>query len=257
MRLHRRNWMIIYKYSIGDIMNLNEAVKELEEHGYLVEYTKDEYDSAMKNRQDPNDAARRKVIDDPEYKRLSNRKSRELRAHSTDWGDYNKMRVPGKRPGTTRLATASERRDAYEKNKIKNKEILQKYNSLQKQMQDKLRKKYLKILEDEDMTMKEYESNCHDWCIINWFDAPGSGYNPVIVQKGYNSKEEGEKDLEQFKKWAWTEVEYTDVEQQCYALYPTEIIEEMGLDYKEKDVPEGEPPEFKGNPYYRTNYWGD
>ena len=64
-------------------MNLNEAVKELEEHGYLVEYTKDEYDSAMKNRQDPNDAARRKVIDDPEYKRLSNRKSRELRAHST------------------------------------------------------------------------------------------------------------------------------------------------------------------------------
>ena len=35
--------MIIYKYSIGDIMNLNEAVKELEEHGYLVEYTKDEY----------------------------------------------------------------------------------------------------------------------------------------------------------------------------------------------------------------------
>ena len=62
--------MIIYKYSIGDIMNLSEAVKELEEHGYLVEYTKDEYDSAMKNRQDPNDAARRKVIDDPEYKRL-------------------------------------------------------------------------------------------------------------------------------------------------------------------------------------------
>ena len=82
-------------------------------------------------------------------------------------------------------------------------------------------------------------------------------YNPVIVQKGYKSKEEGEKDLEQFKKWAWTEVEYTDVEQQCYALYPTEIIEEMGLDYKEKDVPEGEPPEFKANPYYRTNYWGD
>ena len=105
--------------------------------------------------------------------------------------------------------------------------------------------------------MKEYESNCHDWCIINWFDAPGSGYAPVIVQKGYKSKEEGEKDLEQFEKWAWTEVEYTDVEQQCYALYPTEIIEEMGLDYKEKDVPEGEPPEFKGNPYYRTNYWGD
>ena len=238
-------------------MNLNEAVKELEEHGYLVEYTKDEYDSAMKNRQDPNDAVHRKVIDDPEYKRLSNRKSRELRAHSTYWGDYNKMRVPGKRPGTTRLATASERRDAYEKNKIKNKEILQKYNSLQKQMQDKLRKKYLKILEDEDMTMKEYESNCHDWCIINWFDAPASGYNPVIVQKGYKSKEEGEKDLEQFKKWAWTEVEYTDVEQQCYALYPTEIIEEMGLDYKEKDVPEGEPPKFKANPYYRTNYWGD
>ena len=115
-------------------MQINEAIKELEEHGYLVEYTKDEYDSAMKNRQDPNDAARRKVIDDPEYKRLSNRKSRELRAHSTDWGDYNKMRVPGKKPGTTRLATASERRDAYEKNKIKNKEILQKYNSLQKQM---------------------------------------------------------------------------------------------------------------------------
>ena len=29
-------------------MQINEAVKELEEHGYLVEYTKDEYDSAMK-----------------------------------------------------------------------------------------------------------------------------------------------------------------------------------------------------------------
>lgn len=238
-------------------MQINEAIKELEEHGYLVEYTKDEYDSAMKNRQDPNDAAHKKAVHDPEYNRLTKRRSRELRANSVSLDDFNTMRVPGKRPGTTRFATSTERYDAYKKTKLKFYELQQKYDKLLKQKMDKLTNKYLKILEDEDMTMKEYEANCHDWCIINWFDAPGSGYAPVIVQKGYNSKEEGEKDLEQFVKWAWTEVKYTDVEHQCYALYPTKIIEEMGLDYKEKDVPEGEPPEFKANPYYRTNYWGD
>lgn len=238
-------------------MNLTEAKQILKRNGYLVEYTKDEYDSAMKNRQDPNSAARRKAMNDPEYDRLLNRRKRELKAHSNSLKDYKMMRVPGKKPGTTRLATATERRNAYEYNSKKRVELVNKYDKLLDQMKDKLSKKYLKILEDEDMTMKEYEANCHDWCIINWFTAPGSGYSPVIVQKGYKTKEEAEKDLEQFKKWAWTEVKYTDVEHQCYALYPTEIIEEMGLDYKEKDVPEGEPPEFKANPYYRTNYWGD
>lgn len=46
MRLHRRNWMNLYKYSIGDIMNLNEAVKKLEEHGYLVESANGSTDSS-------------------------------------------------------------------------------------------------------------------------------------------------------------------------------------------------------------------
>lgn len=238
-------------------MNLNEAIEELEEHGYLVEYTKDEYDAAMKARQDRKWTAQGRVYDDPEYKRLSKRKSRELSAHSTDFSSYKTMRVPGKRPGTTRLANAAERRAAYEENKVKNKEIWQKYDKLQKQLIAKLHQKYMKILEDEDLTVQEYESNCHDWCIINWFSAPGCGYHPVIVQQGYKSKEEGDKDLAQFNKWAWTEVQYTDVESQCYALYPTEIIEEMGLEYKEKKVPEGEPPEFKAHPYYTSNYWGD
>lgn len=238
-------------------MNLNEAIEELEEHGYLVEYTKDEYDAAMKARQDRKSVAWHKSFEDPEFKKLGKRKSRELAQYPTDNDSIKNLRVPGKRPGTTRYANAAERRDYYKTNVSKQKEIWDRYSKLNDKMIDKLKQKYIKILEDEDLTVQEYESNCHDWCIINWFSAPGCGYHPVIVQQGYKSKEEGDKDLAQFKKWAWTEVQYTDVESQCYALYPTEIIEEMGFEYKEKKVPEGEPSEFKAHPYYTSNYWGD
>lgn len=238
-------------------MNLNEAKEILEENGYIVEYTKDEYDAAMKAREDRKSTARHKAYKDPEYIKLGKRKSRELAQYPTDRDTIKKLKVPGKRPGTTRLANPDERHAFYKTNTEKQKEILDRYSKLNVKMIDKLKQKYIKILEDEDLTVQEYEANCHDWCIINWFSAPGSGYHPVIVQKGYKSKEEGEKDLAKFEEWAWTEVEYTDVESQCYALYPSEIIEEMGLEYKEKKVPEGKAPEFKANPYYRTNYWGD
>lgn len=239
-------------------MLLKEAKEILEKNGYVIsEMTKDEYDAAMEARNNRKSVAWNRSFKDPDYKKLWNRKTRELEQYPTDRDTIDRMRVPGKRPGTTRFVTTAERNAILKTNKEKNKEIWDRYSKLSDKMIDKLQQKYMKILEDEDVSVKEYEDNCHDWCIINWFSCPGSGYYPKIVQKGYKSKEEGAKDLAKFKEWAWTEVTYTDVESQGYALYPTEIIEEMGLEYKEKKVPQGKAPEFKANPYYRTNYWGD
>lgn len=238
---------------------VTEAIIVLNNHGYQVlnEVSKEEYDKAMEARNNRERYAGKRSWDDPDYKKLQKRRSRELEPYNKNSDYYKTLRVPGKRPGTTRYANASERYAVIKAHNDKRKEIEQKYSKLLDRMREKIKQKYMKILEEEDKTMQEYEASCKDWSIINWFSAPGCGYNPVIVQQGYKSKEEGEKDLAKFKEWAWTEVTYTDVESQCYALYPTEVIAEMGLNYKEKKVPEGKAPEFKSNPYYRGNYWGD
>ena len=238
-------------------MLLEEAKSILEEHGYIVEYTKDEYDAGVNARDNKVAAAQSKAWDDPSYKKLHKRHWKEMGKYPEYYWDYKNLKVPGKKPGTMRNATTAEKHAAHEEGRIKRKEINDRYTALKKQMFNKLQAKYEQIIEDEDMTLREYEAQCKDWCIINWFSAPGCGYQPVIVQKGYKSKEECEKDLAKFKEWAWTEVDYTDVESQCYRAYPTEIIEEMGIEYEEKKVPEGKAPEFKAHPYYTTNYWGD
>lgn len=238
-------------------MLLSEAKKILKENGFILEVSKEEYDAAMEAKKNYKSTVRTQSWHDPTMKKLIKRRDKEMDQFPIYSDKIKNMRVPGKRPGTTRFPTSSEREELYKTHKEKRKEIEQKYEQLQDKLLDRLEQKYLKILDDEQKSIREYEAKCTDWCIVNWYSAPGSKYDPKIVQKGYKTKEEAEKDLAKFNEWAWTEINYTDIEAQCYVVYPTEIVEEAGIAYKEKKVPEGNPPKFKANPYYTSNYWGD
>lgn len=237
-------------------MRLEEAKQILEENGFLItELNREEYDFNTEYDKKRDELIRQKIRDDGRYRRLDRRGDKETNKIYNLYHNKNAdVRVPGKRPGTTRSTKGTER----------SREITRRLDAKRDEYRQ-LRKKLVSIispgieyeLDKLNMTYKEYCEQCSDWCIICYFSCPGSSNTPYIVQKGYKTKEEADADCEKFKAWAHTEVEYTDVETMVYLVYPTEIMENEGASYKEKKVPEGTPPKFVANPYYRTNYWGD